>query len=52
MTFRNDRVLRNTMFDLTTVVSLSKTKRFDKYPKINDGLIFIFKLLNSSYMQS
>lgn len=44
--FRNNQVLRNTMFDLTTVISLSsKTKRFDKYPKINDATDFNFQTI-------
>jgi hypothetical protein len=42
--FRNNQVLRNLYFDIVSVITLSpKSKRFDKYPKINEGTDFLFE---------
>ncbi len=41
--FRNNQVLRNLLFDIVSVITLSsKSKRYDKYPKINEETEFIF----------
>jgi hypothetical protein len=40
---RNSQMIRNLFFDVvTTLVSSSKTKRYDKYPKIDDNEDFNF----------
>ncbi len=42
--FRNNQVLRNLFFDIVSVITLSpKSKRFDKYPKINEETEFQFE---------
>jgi hypothetical protein len=42
--FRNNQVLRNLYFDIISVITLSpKTKRYDKYPKINEDTDFQFE---------
>ena len=42
--FRNNQVLRNLFFDIVSVITLSpKSKRYDKYPKINDKTDFQFE---------
>ena len=42
--FRNNLVLRNLMFDLVSILTISpKTKRYDKYPKINETTEFQFE---------
>ena len=42
--FRNNQVLRNLFFDIVSVITLSsKTKRYDKYPKINETTDFQFE---------
>ena len=42
--FRNNQVLRNLFFDIISVITLSpKSKRFDKYPKINEETDFQFE---------
>jgi len=44
--FRNNQVLRNLFFDIVSVITLSpKTKRYDKYPKINDDIDFQFETI-------
>jgi hypothetical protein len=44
--FRNNQVLRNLFFDIVTVISLSpKSKRYDKYPKINEETDFQFETI-------
>jgi len=41
--FRNNQVLRNLLFDIVSVITLSsKSKRYDKYPKINEDSDFQF----------
>lgn len=41
--FRNNQVLRNLFFDIVSVITCSpKTKRYDKYPKINEETDFQF----------
>ena len=42
--FRNNQVLRNLFFDIVSVITCSpKTKRYDKYPKINEETDFQFE---------
>jgi hypothetical protein len=42
--FRNNQVLRNLFFDIVSVITCSpKTKRYDKYPKINEINDFQFE---------
>ena len=42
--FRNNQVLRNLYFDIVAVITCSpKTKRYDKYPKINEDTDFLFE---------
>jgi len=42
--FRNNQVLRNLYFDIVSVITCSsKTKRYDKYPKINESTDFQFE---------
>ena len=42
--FRNNQVLRNLFFDIVSVITCSpKTKRYDKYPKINEETDFLFE---------
>lgn len=42
--FRNNQVLRNLFFDIVSVITLSpKSKRYDKYPKINEETDFQFE---------
>ena len=42
--FRNNQVLRNLFFDIVSVITCSpKTKRYDKYPKINEDTDFQFE---------
>jgi len=42
--FRNNQVLRNLYFDIVSVITLStKSKRYDKYPKINESTDFQFE---------
>ena len=42
--FRNNPVIRNLFFDIVSVITLSpKTKRYDKYPKINEETEFQFE---------
>ena len=42
--FRNNQVLRNLYFDIVSVITCSpKTKRYDKYPKINEETDFQFE---------
>ena len=42
--FRNNQVLRNLYFDIVSVITCSpKTKRYDKYPKINEDTDFLFE---------
>ena len=42
--FRNNQVLRNLLFDIVSIITISpKTKRFDKYPKINETIDFQFE---------
>jgi hypothetical protein len=42
--FRNNQVLRNLFFDIVSVITCSpKTKRYDKYPKINELTDFLFE---------
>ena len=42
--FRNNQVLRNLFFDIVSVITCSpKTKRYDKYPKINESTDFQFE---------
>ncbi len=44
--FRNNQVLRNLFFDIVSVITLSpKTKRYDKYPKINEETDFQFETI-------
>ena len=44
--FRNNQVLRNLFFDIVSVItSSSKTKRYDKYPKINEETDFHFEAI-------
>ena len=44
--FRNNQVLRNLFFDIVSVITLSpKTKRYDKYPKINESTDFQFETI-------
>ena len=41
---RNNQVLRNLYFDIVSVITCSpKTKRYDKYPKINEAQDFQFE---------
>ena len=42
--FRNNQVIRNLFFDIVSVITSSpKTKRYDKYPKINEETDFMFE---------
>jgi hypothetical protein len=42
--FRNNQVLRNLYFDIVSVITISpKSKRYDKYPKINEKTDFQFE---------
>jgi len=42
--FRNNQVLRNLYFDIVSVITCAaKTKRYDKYPKINEETDFQFE---------
>jgi hypothetical protein len=44
--FRNNQVLRNLFFDIVSVITISpKTKRYDKYPKINEDSDFQFETI-------
>jgi len=44
--FRNNQVLRNLFFDIVSVITCSpKTKRYDKYPKINEETDFHFEAI-------
>ncbi len=46
--FRNNLVLRNLMFDLVSILTISpKTKRYDKYPKINETTEFQFESIKN-----
>lgn len=41
---RNNQVIRNLLFDITTTITSSpKSKRYDKYPKMNDSIDFTFE---------
>ena len=42
--YRNNQTIRNLLFDIITVLTLTtKTKRYDNYPKINETTDFFFE---------
>ena len=42
--YRNNQTIRNVLFDIVTVLTLTtKTKRYDNYPKINETTDFFFE---------